>query len=58
VKRTSFHDGWQVREQVNPFFELTGTDEAGSNWGEHVVTVVLVLDKSLGERDPSGPTIA
>jgi beta-galactosidase len=25
VKRTSFHDGWQVREQVNPLFELTRT---------------------------------
>jgi beta-galactosidase len=24
MKCTSFHDGWQVREQVNPFFELTG----------------------------------
>ncbi len=24
MKRTSFHDGWQVRAQVNPFFELTG----------------------------------
>ena len=25
MKRTSFHDGWQVRELVNPFFELAGT---------------------------------
>ena len=25
MKRTPFHDGWQVREQVNPFFELAGT---------------------------------
>src|SRR5215469_13530042 len=25
MKRTAFHDGWQVREQVNPFRELTGT---------------------------------
>ena len=24
MKRTPFHDGWQVREQVNPFFELAG----------------------------------
>ena len=25
MKRTSFHHGWQVREQVSPLFELTRT---------------------------------
>jgi beta-galactosidase len=25
MQRSSFHDGWQVREQVNPFFELART---------------------------------
>jgi beta-galactosidase len=25
MKRSAFHDGWQVRERVNPFMELSGT---------------------------------
>ncbi|KQR50794.1 glycoside hydrolase [Leifsonia sp. Leaf336] len=48
MKRTSFNDGWQYREKVNPFAELAGISALYND-------ITLPHDAQIGrDRDPEG----